>query len=51
MNRRIRGPYVRWCERAGAVNLGRLSLLDFLQIRNPFLTDGRQHCVPGRRRR
>ena len=28
MNRRIRGPYVRWCERAGAADLGRLSLLN-----------------------
>jgi len=32
VNRRIRDPYVRWCERRTPLNFGRSRLLDYLTI-------------------
>jgi len=32
MNRRVRGPYARWWERAGVSAMAHLSLLDSMQV-------------------
>lgn len=32
MNRRVRGPYARWCERAGVSAMAHLSLLDSMLL-------------------